>query len=117
MGKNKTTDFSESIVVYDIKVGRCSQLGDCMKFYEYKWSRSFTDLGPDHSDSNFLNFFSSITLSLTYPQHSGERYRTSGPVVKDINLWYKFWQHIKDFIYFHICVSVPERSLLPHYFI
>ena len=28
-----------------------------------------------------LNFFSSITLILTYPQHSGERYRTNGPLV------------------------------------
>ena len=54
-------DFSETIVVYDIKVGRCSQLNVYMKVYEYQWSRSFTDLGPNHSDSIFLNFFSSIT--------------------------------------------------------
>ena len=30
--KIKTTDFSETIVVYDIEVGRCSQLGEYMKF-------------------------------------------------------------------------------------
>ena len=29
--KVKTTDFSETIVVYDIKVGRCSQLNEYMK--------------------------------------------------------------------------------------
>ena len=28
MGKVKTMDFSETIVVYDIKVGRCSQLNE-----------------------------------------------------------------------------------------
>ena len=59
--KVKTMDFSETIVVYDIKVGRCSQLNVYMKLYEYQRSRSFIDLGPDHSDSIFLNFFSSIT--------------------------------------------------------
>ena len=51
-------DFSETIVVYDIKVGRCSQL---KWLYEYQRSRSFVDLGPIQSDSKFLNFFSSIT--------------------------------------------------------
>ena len=59
--KGKTMYFLETIVVYDIKVGRCSQLNKCMKLYEYQRSRSFIDLGPDHSDSLFLNFFSSIT--------------------------------------------------------
>ena len=53
--KVKTMDFSETIVVYDIKVGRC------MKLYEYQRSRSLIDLGPNLSDSIFLNFFSSIT--------------------------------------------------------
>ena len=57
----KTMDFSETIVVYDIKVGRCSQLNEHMKLYEYQRSMSFTDLGPNHSDSISLNFFSSIT--------------------------------------------------------
>ena len=32
-----------------------------MKHHEYQRSRSFTDLGPNHSDSVFLNFFYSIT--------------------------------------------------------
>ena len=53
--------FSETVVVYDIKVGRCSQLNEYMKLYEYQRSRSFIDLGPNHSDSIVLNFISSIT--------------------------------------------------------
>ena len=53
--------FSETIVVYYIKVGICSQLNEYMKLYEYQRSRSFIDLDTNHSDSIFLNFFSSIT--------------------------------------------------------
>ena len=53
--------FSENVVVCYIKVGRCSQLNEYMKLYEYQSSRLFIDLGPNHSDSIFLNFFSSIT--------------------------------------------------------
>ena len=60
--KGKTMDFfSETIVVFDIKVGRCSQLNMYMNLYEYQRSRSFIDFGPNLSDSIFLNFFSSIT--------------------------------------------------------
>ena len=45
--KGKTMDFSETILVYGIKVGRCSQLNEYMKLYEYhQRSRSFTDLHP-----------------------------------------------------------------------
>ena len=60
-GKNKAMDFSETIVAYDIEVGRCSKLGGYMRLCEYQRSRSFIDICPDHSDSIFLNFFSSIT--------------------------------------------------------
>ena len=49
----KTMDFSEAIGVYDIKVGRCSQLNEHMKLYEYQRSRSFSDHGPNLSDSIF----------------------------------------------------------------
>ena len=52
--------FSEVIVVYDIKVCRCSQLNEYMKLYEYQRSRSFIDLDPNHSDSIFLIFLSSV---------------------------------------------------------
>ena len=31
-------DFSETIVVYDIKVCKCSQLNEYMKLYEYQMS-------------------------------------------------------------------------------
>ena len=58
--KVKTMDISETIVVYGIKIGRCSQLNEYMKLYEYRRSRSFIDLGPNHSDSMFLIFFSSV---------------------------------------------------------
>ena len=39
-------DFSDSIVVYDVKVGRCSHLNECMNLHEYQRSRSFIDLYP-----------------------------------------------------------------------
>ena len=44
--KGKTMDFSETVVVYDIKVGRCSQLNEYLNLYEYQRSRSFIDIGP-----------------------------------------------------------------------
>ena len=53
-------DFLETIVVHDIKVGRCSQLNKYMKLIEYQRSRRLIDVGPNLSDSIFLNFFSSI---------------------------------------------------------
>ena len=59
--KVKTMDFSETIVVYNMKVGRCSQLIENMKPYEYQNSRLIIDLCPNLSDPIFLNSFSSIT--------------------------------------------------------
>ena len=59
--KVKKMDFSEITIVYDINVGRRSQLNEYMKLYVYQRSSSFVDLGPDHSDSIFLIFFSSVT--------------------------------------------------------
>ena len=44
--KVKQWIFSETIVVYYIKIGRCSQLNKYTKFYEYQRSRSFIDLRP-----------------------------------------------------------------------
>ena len=49
--KVKTMYFSETIVVYDIKLGRCSQLYEYMKLYEYQRSMLLVDLGPNLSDS------------------------------------------------------------------
>ena len=57
----KLMDFSETVVNYDIKVGRCIQLNEYMKLYEYQRSRFFINLGLNRSDSLFLNFFSSVT--------------------------------------------------------
>ena len=48
-------DFSETVVVYDIKVGRYSD--EYMNLYEYQRSRSFIDLGPRSLGFNIFNFF------------------------------------------------------------
>ena len=56
--KVKTMDFAETIVVYDVKVVRCSNLNEYLKLYECQRSRSLNDLGPNLSD--ILNFLSSI---------------------------------------------------------
>ena len=42
--KGKVMDFSETIVVCDIEVGRFIQLNEYMKLYECQRSRSFIDL-------------------------------------------------------------------------
>ena len=39
----KTMDFSETIIVYDIKVGICSELNKNMNPYEYQKSMSFSN--------------------------------------------------------------------------
>ena len=44
--KGKIMDFSETIVVYDIKVGRFSLLNEYMNNCEYQRSRSFIELRP-----------------------------------------------------------------------
>ena len=50
-------DFSETIIVYDIKVGRCSKLNEYVKLYEYqRQGHSMTSV-QGHSDSTFSNFF------------------------------------------------------------
>ena len=57
-------DFSETVIVYGVKVGRCRNLNENMNLYEYQrsrsfiWSRSFVDLGQGHSHLLVLNFFS-----------------------------------------------------------
>ena len=62
--KGKTMDFSETIVVCDIEVGRCSQLNEYLNLYAYQRSRSFIDLQKGHTDSTFLNFCSLETARL-----------------------------------------------------
>ena len=56
--KVKTMDFSETIVVYDIKVGRCSRLNEYMKLYEYQRSRSLIE----RSRSLRFNIFKLLSL-------------------------------------------------------
>ena len=60
--KGKTMDFSETIVVYDAKVDRCSQLNEYMNLYEYQRPRSLIDLGP--RSLTFSSFFSLETARL-----------------------------------------------------
>ena len=47
-------DFSETIVVFEIKIGTDSQLNEYIDLYEYQRSRSFFDLGP--GSLRFNNF-------------------------------------------------------------
>ena len=55
--KGKIMDFSETIVVYDIKVGKFSQLNEYMNLYEYKYHGHSLTFVQDHSVSTFSNFF------------------------------------------------------------
>ena len=82
--KVEITNFSETIVVYDIKVDRYSQLNEYMKLYQR--SKSLIDLGPNLSDSIFLNFYSSITtrpieakFHVEPPWDSGTKACSNGP--------------------------------------
>ena len=54
--------------------------------HEYERSRSFIDLGPNLSDSVFLNFFSSITtrpieakFHVEFPWNGGTKAFSDGP--------------------------------------
>ena len=55
--KGKIIDFSETFVVCDIKVGKCSYVNELMNLYEYSRSRSFNDLGSRSLRFSFANFF------------------------------------------------------------
>ena len=57
-------DFSETIVVYDVKVGRCSQLNEYMNLYDYQSQGYSLTLVQGHSDSTFSSFFSLETARL-----------------------------------------------------
>ena len=59
----------QKLLQFEIKVGRCSQLTEYMKLYEYQRSRSFIDLGPNLSDSIFLNILSITTRSIEAKFH------------------------------------------------
>ena len=53
--KGKIIDSPESIVVYDIKVGRFSLLNEYMNHYEYQRSRPFIELRPRSFRVNIFN--------------------------------------------------------------
>ena len=53
--KGKIMDFSETIVVCDIKVGRFSLLNEYMNHYEYQRSRPVTELRPRSLRFNIFN--------------------------------------------------------------
>ena len=41
----KTVDFLETIAAWDLNIGRCKQLDEQIKEYEYSMSMSFLDFG------------------------------------------------------------------------
>ena len=53
--KGKIMEFSETIVVYDIKIGRFSLLNEYMNHYEYQRSRSFIEIRPRSLRFNVFN--------------------------------------------------------------
>ena len=57
--RDKIIAISDTTVVYDVKVGRCSQLNEYMNLYEYHSSRSVIDLG---SRSLRFNIFKPLFL-------------------------------------------------------
>ena len=76
----------QKLLLSDIKVGRCSQPTEYMNLYEYQRSRSFIGLGPNLSDSIFLNLFSSVSTRLIEvkfhvkpPWNGGTKVSSNGP--------------------------------------
>ena len=124
--KNKTIDFSETIVVYDVKVGRCSQLNEYMKLYEYQRSRPLIDLGSDPTDSIFLNFFSSVTtrpIEATFnvepPRDEGTKANSNGTghmtkmatmPIYGKNLWGYFSLESKGWWLWNLVYSIEYSS-------
>ena len=53
--KGEIMDFSETIVVYNIKVGRFSLINEYMNHYEYQRSKSFIELRPRSLRFNIFN--------------------------------------------------------------
>ena len=66
--KSNITDFSEIIVVYEIKAGRFIQLNEYMNLNEYQRSRSFIDLRRRSLIFNiFKHFFAQKPLGQLKP--------------------------------------------------
>ena len=45
IGKMENSGFLETIAACDLNIGRCNQLDELIKVYEYSRSRSFLDFG------------------------------------------------------------------------
>ena len=80
----KTMDFSESIVVYVIKVGR--KINGHTNLHEYQCQGHSVTLVQGHSDSTFSNFFSLETAKpieakfhMEPPYGRGTKYYSNGP--------------------------------------
>ena len=58
----KTVDFSETIVVCDLKIGRCRQLIELMKVCKYYMPRSFFTMTQGHLHMKSKTCFSKISL-------------------------------------------------------
>ena len=46
IGKTENSGFLDIIAACDLNIGRCKQLDELIKVYEYSRSRSFLDFGP-----------------------------------------------------------------------
>ena len=75
-------DFSETIVAYDIKVGRCKYTS----LYEYQRSPSFIDLSPRSLRFNIFKLFSLETtmpieakFHVEYPWDRGTKVCSNSP--------------------------------------
>ena len=78
-------DFSETIVVFAIKVSRCSQLNLYMNLYEYQRSRSLVELCRRPLSFNISNFFSfetarpmEVRFYVEPPKDEGMKVSTNG---------------------------------------
>ena len=76
----KTVDFSETIAVCDLKVGRCRQLIEIMKVCEYQ--------------GHFLPYIFQVlyVLCFTRPRYQVSVYRTNGPLVFILSGYHRFYR-------------------------
>ena len=82
--KSNIMDFSETIVVYDIKVGRFIQLNEYINLYDYQRSRPFIDLCPR---SLRLNIFKLLLLGNRWADWSQFPYGAS--------MWCEDWKFVQ----------------------
>ena len=75
--KVKQWIFLETVVFHDIKVGRLGQLNEYMNIKGQGHSLTLVQITQIQY---LLTSFPQKPLILTYTQHSGERYRTNGPL-------------------------------------